>query len=189
MALNDKQKIFIREMVLHGDENKAVIAAYPHLQPTDRKLIRTYCGRLMKNVEISTEIQQQAAKVQQMAQEKAAELLKDEIVSTFLTVKRKREILQAIAEGTLQIPTQKVVWDKDKEKYVKVPVLEIPDHSARMQAIALDNKMTGDDAAVKFDHTTKGKAISSGVNYEALTDSVLDALIAAEVKTTGEGED
>lgn len=122
MALKKEYKVFVQEMNRHGDENKAVIKAYPHLKG-DAKKIRTYCGRLMKIVEISTAINKRAAKIEALATNKAVDDLKDEIVMEALTVAKKRQILRQIAEG------------------------EQNDLIARMKAIDLDNKMAGDYAA------------------------------------------
>jgi hypothetical protein len=127
MALKKEYKIFINEMIKHGDENKAVLKAYPHLKG-DVKKIRTYCGRLLKNVEVAESINKKATKIAEMATNKAVEELKEQIKVEVLTAARKRELLHSIAENT----------DNDI--------------MARIKAIEVDNKMTGDNAPVKQEH-------------------------------------
>lgn len=141
MALKKEYQIFINEMVKHGDENKAIVKAYPHLKG-DAKKIRTYCGRLMKNIEVSTAINKKASKIAEIATNKAIEVLKDEIVTEALTAAKKREILRQIVEGELKVGGK------------------APDHIAIMKAIEIDNKMAGDNAPEKLDHTTKGKSMA-----------------------------
>jgi len=155
MALKREYQIFVDEMVKHGDENKAILKAYPHLKG-DAKRIRTYCGRLMKNVEVREAINKKASKIANLATKKAVEALKDEIVAEVLTVARKREILHKIAT------------DDKKDLF------------ARMKAIEIDNKMAGDNAPTKAELTGKdGKPLPTApspivfMSADKLTDEQL----------------
>lgn len=70
-----------------------------------------------------------------------------------LTRDEKREILAQIASGELEIHTRRPVWNSSEKKFVMVPFVAIPEATDRMKAIDLDNKMEGDYAPVKQEHS------------------------------------
>jgi hypothetical protein len=188
MKLKKEYQVFIREMIKHGDERKAYKKAYPNTTKEDA--IRKGCHRLSQNVTVQAAIRTEAEKIQAIATQEAITELKEEIKAEVLTAAQKREILFKIANGLLEIPTKKPVWDHMAKKYVFVPMLEIPDHAARMKAIELDNKMSGDIAPSKHELTGKdGKPIQSvatlksNVDVTQLPDNVLHAILKARVKT------
>lgn len=159
MALNKAQNVFVDEMIKHGDEDLAVVIAYPHLKG-DNKQIRTYCGRLMKNVEISSVIQQRASEIRQLATSEAVELLKNEIVANTLTAIEKRNLLATIARGEARI--QESYFDKESgemESYLREPSA-----FEKIKAIEVDNKMAGDNAATKQDIKVDG--ITAAINED-----------------------
>lgn len=145
--MNSAQKIFVDEMIKHGNEEKAVLKAYPHLKG-DKKRIRTYCGRLMKNVEVSTIIQQKAKEIEELATNKAVDELKGKIVANTLEAIEKRNLLAQIARGDMRITETYVNSKGQVKKYDRHP-----DAYEKMKAIEMDNKMSGDNAPSKVDLT------------------------------------
>lgn len=136
-------KTFVDEMIMHGDPTKAYMAAYPKAKVTSAR-VKSY--NLLQNVTISELIKENSEKITAIATEKAIDELKDKIVCDTLTTLHKREILFKIASGELK--TEKVVFTKDGANTIMCK----PSHSDIMQAIDLDNKMTGDNAPVKTDN-------------------------------------
>ncbi|WP_343302863.1 terminase small subunit [Chitinophaga niabensis] len=137
VALKPEHKNFIKHYVKTGDHIGAYQKAFPH---SDRKSAATNGGRLLKNEEIAEAIRREASKISKKAEEKATNELKDEIKGEVLTAIEKRDLLRRIAKGEL-------VNGK------KATIAEM------IKAIEVDNKMGGDNAPDKLDHTTKGKAL------------------------------
>jgi hypothetical protein len=154
MVLKKEYQVFVDEIVKHGDPKKAVMKAYPKTK--GEAAISKQCHRLSKNVYVQAAIKERSQKIEAIATQKAAEELSGKIVANTLTAMRKREILQQIAEGSLEVTVRKPVFDKESGKWVTVPVKEMPDHSTRMRAIDLDNKMAGDYAPEKKDLNLNG---------------------------------
>lgn len=144
--MKKQHQIFVDEMVKHGDQIKAYMTAYPKAK---EETARVESYRLLQIPTVSEAIKEHSEKIKAIATQKAAEELKEVIVGNTLTAHRKREILHGIAEGTLAIKVKKRFWDKVQEKYVIKEVSQFPDHTTRMKAIDLDNKMTGDYAPEK----------------------------------------
>jgi hypothetical protein len=161
MALNKAQKIFVAEMSKHGDEDLATELAYPQLKG-DAKKIRTYCGRLLKNVEIAQEIQQLSTKFQQLATSKAVEEIKTELVSNALTAIEKRNLLSEIARGDARIQEQFMKYNKKGEPEMETYYRE-PTPFERMKAIEIDGKMAGDFAPIKQDVKIEEKVSEESV--------------------------
>jgi hypothetical protein len=157
MPLNKAQKIFVEEMVRHGDEDLAVEIAYPQLKGNNKQ-IRTYCGRLMKNEEIASVIHQRSSEIQQLATSEATESLKNEIVSNALTAIEKRNLLSEIAKGSARIQESFMKWNKKGEPEMETWYRE-PTAFEKIKAIEVDNKMAGDNAVIKQDLTSKGESV------------------------------
>lgn len=137
MALKAEHKIFVKWMAKTGDHILSYQKAFPQ---ADRKTAATNGGRLLKNAEIAEAIRQQAEKISKKAEKEAVEELKEEIKGDVLTAAQKRELLRQIANGE-EINGKR------------------PSFQDRLKAIEIDNKMAGDNAPDKLDHTTKGKAL------------------------------
>lgn len=158
MALNKAQKVFVKEMCSHGDEDLATVKAYPQLKG-DAKRIRTYCGRLMKNVEIASEIQQLSTKIQQVATREAADELKNEIMSTALSAIEKRNLLSDIARGNARVQEHFMKYNSKGEPEMESYYRE-PTATEKMKAIEIDSKMAGDYAVIKKELTVENKGVS-----------------------------
>lgn len=154
MPLKKEHRIFVEEMVKHGDRIKAYRIAYPKAKADATAKVNA--TRLLTNATISTAIKEKSQKIEAIATNKAAEELKDKIVANVATAMEKREILLRIMRGELEIDVKKPVWDREQGKWVFVPMKEKPDHSTRMKAIDLDNKMAGDYAPEKKDLNLNG---------------------------------
>jgi hypothetical protein len=148
MELKREHQIFVTEMIKHGDEVRAYKAAYPKAK--NAHAIRKGCLRMSQNVSVQFSIKETAERIRLQAEHQATEALKDKIVGDTLTRQKKLEIVHQIATGALEIPVKKPVWDKAQNKYVLVPMVELPDHAARLKAIEVDNKMNGDNAPDKI---------------------------------------
>ena len=158
MALNKAQKVFVAEMAKHGDEDLATGTAYPQLKG-DTKKIRTYCGRLLKNVEIAKEIQQLSTKFQQLATSKAVEEIKNDLVSNAMSAIEKRNLLSEIARGDARIQEHFMKYNKKGEPEMESYYRE-PTPFENMKAIEIDSKMSGDYAPVKKDIKIENKGVS-----------------------------
>lgn len=148
MAISKKHAVFIDEMIKHGDPVKAYKAAYPNAKGQTPR-VESY--RLLKNPTIAAAIKEASDKIRNQAQQEAVSELKEELKGNILTRQKKLEILYKIACGELEIPVKKPVWDKSQNKYVFVPMMEVPDHAAMIKAIEIENKMTGDYAPEKWE--------------------------------------
>jgi hypothetical protein len=161
MAIKKQHQVFIDEMIKHGDQVKAYRAAYPK---ASEESARVNCYKLLQNTTIADAIKTASDQIRNQAQQEAVQELKEELKGDILTRQKKLEILNKIANGELEIPVKKPVWDKSQNKYVFVPMMEVPDHAARIKAIEVDNKMTGDNAPIKSELTGKdGKPIQTTV--------------------------
>lgn len=172
--MKKQHEIFAREMAKHGNAVKAYKSAYCKVKSDKTAL--TNASRLLKNATIKEAIAEESKKIATLATQAAAEELKEEIKASVLSAARKRAILRQIAEGELQIPAKKPVWDREQKKYVFVPILELPDHAARMKAIEIDNKMVGDNAPEKH------------LNYNTDVSGLSDDELEQELKSYGFGD-
>lgn len=147
MALKPEWKKFIREMNKHGDAIEAYLKAYP--KATSRKSAATSAERLLKKAEIQRLLKSNP-EIQQKAMEKAIEELKEELKFEVLESAKKRQILYDIATGVHKPKEYFTKKDGTVGSYSRdsSPV-EI------MRAIEIDNRMAGDDAPQKHDHTVK----------------------------------
>lgn len=153
MALKKEYQVFVDEMIKHGDEHRAYQKAYPKTK--NKHAIRKGCLRLSQNVSVSAAIKTEVDKIKATATQQAIAELKNEIKGNILTRQQKQEILYKIAMGELAIPVKKPVWDHKQKKYVTISMMEVPDHAAMIKAIEIENKMSGDYAPEKWEHTGK----------------------------------
>lgn len=98
----------------------------------------------------------------------------EQAVFRVLSVARKREILRQIADGELEIPVKRPVWDKDQNKWVSATVISTPSHADRMKAIDLDSKLSGDFAPEEVDLDVN---LNTGVDLSKLTDEQLNKIL------------
>lgn len=184
MALKKQHQIFVDEMVKHGDHVKAYMAAYPKAKKESAR-VKSY--NLLQNDTIKNFIAEQSDKIKTTATEQAITELKEEIKGNILTRQKKLEILHQIATGELEIPVKKPVWDQAQKKYVLIPTMEPPDHNARIKAMEVDCKMTGDFAPAKWEVTkpieVKNVAATPEIDYEKLPTDVLKNLLLAGKKS------
>jgi hypothetical protein len=68
-----------------------------------------------------------------------------------MTAVERKELLTKIALGEVKIPTNKYQYDSKIGAWMDIDVLELPDHQARIKAIAELNKMEGDYSPIKTD--------------------------------------
>jgi hypothetical protein len=71
----------------------------------------------------------------------------------------RMSILTQIARGDTRVRRDKFFYDSKEGLVVSQEVEELPDCNERVKAIAELNKMCGDYAPIKNDHTSKGEAI------------------------------
>jgi hypothetical protein len=89
----------------------------------------------MKNDEIAAIIKQKAKRIEEIAQSKAVDELKDKIVADVMESTEKRNMLAKIARGEM------IVTEGRKKRTA--------DFYERLKAIEIDNKMSGDNAPEK----------------------------------------
>lgn len=155
-SIKRQYQVFIDEMVKHGDQVQAYKTAYPNCRNEATARVNSY--RLLQNATIQKAISEEAEKLRSIATQQAITELKEEIKGNVLSALEKRLLLRQIACGEIEIPVKKPVWDKLQGKFVFVPIVEVPDYGARIRAIEVDNKMSGDNAPEKNEITGKGGA-------------------------------
>jgi hypothetical protein len=95
----------------------------------------------------------------------AAEAIKKELVAIdtaaaiearkrdILTAEERKEYLTKIVKGEIEVPYKEAKWDQITKKFVTLSFIELPNHTARINAIAELNKMEGDYAPTKVEET------------------------------------
>lgn len=176
MALKREWQTFIREFNKHGNGTRAYQTAYPHVKP---QTARVEAYRLSKTPAVLQEITKYQAKIDSMAQKKAATALAGQMVADILTGDRKKQILRDIAEGKLVYKTLAPKFDPETGKWgSEVTAVSEPSLLERLKAIELHNKMTGEFAPDKLrvDHTTQGEKVGFSVDFDAMPVEILQSL-------------
>lgn len=138
---------FIKDLLRKGLDRKTVLAkVVKKWQNLSTRVIDRRLNEAKK--QLQAEIKQIEAGTQEGVQ-KEIEARKEKI----LTVVERMEILSSIARGEIPL-TKPIVVDKSIE-LIKV----VPDWMDRKSAIAELNKMQGEYAPAKIDHTTKGEKL------------------------------
>lgn len=139
-------QVFINEMIKHGDKVRAYKTAYPETN-TDKSAL-TCSGRLLKNVDILKAIKSAADKASQIANSNAIQASAMSEASNLLSAIEKRTILAKIARGDAQIMENAVTKDGEIITFFRTP-----NSNEIIKAIESDNKMTGENAPTKLEHS------------------------------------
>lgn len=144
--LKPSWKIFCHDYILNENHRKAYAKAFPSCSAISIPVLSL---RLLKKPLIQKYINEHAdtilkEEIAEKAKIKAIEDLKDKMVSTTLSRFSKLELLSKIANGSIEIPKKRIVWDKEKKKNVTITIMEAPSAIERLRAIEIDNKMSGD---------------------------------------------
>ena len=142
-------QIFTNEMIKHGDKVRAYKTAYPNAK-SDRAALNN-SARLMKNDSILSAIKEGQDQVKRIASDVAVgEAAKKESV-VLLTAIEKRQILAKIARGEYIIEEHAVT------RVGVLPYTRTPNPQEIAKAIEIDNKMTGENAPTKLEHSGEVK--------------------------------
>lgn len=177
MELKPKYKLFADTYLSTGDPIAAYQKAYPNATKNSAR-VKSYT--LLQNVTISAYIKEISYKIEAEAQNKLVNKLSDREAYNLLTYQEKREILAKISRGEILIPVKKVVWDDEQRKFVNIEMMEVADHSARMKALDLDNKMTGHEAPKKIANTDKDGNDVRQIDLSKMTPDQLNVLLQAK---------
>lgn len=142
-----KQIEFIKDLLRESGKRGEILAKF--VKVWQNASTRTFDRRL-KEAEKALQIEFKA--IEQKTEEsiaKEVEVRKTKILTAF----ERQEILTKIASGELE--REEIFFDKGQPKKIKVK----PNFSDISKAIAELNKMQGDYAPQKLDHTTKGNEI------------------------------
>lgn len=156
-----KWRRFAQEYCSHGDRTKAYMTAYPNAKDTTAR-VKSY--DMLRKPEVQQFIREYTEmadavklKVMDKVEARAVERLADKLVTMILTADQKKEILRQIAMGELREKTYKPVWEEDDQgngKWVsKLVAIAEPTMQDRLKAIEIHNKMTGDNAPDKLQHS------------------------------------
>ncbi len=126
--MNLRHETFIREMITHGDRQKAYLAAYP--SSTYDAAYNNAC-RLLAIPAISERIQ----KAVQEAEEQVAERYREQCAQAAATVLARRVALAAIIRR--EAVDEKIVTSRGKAYLLRQP----PSISDMLKAIELDNEL------------------------------------------------
>jgi len=163
---------FIVDCLRKGEQRKAILAKFGKKWQSASE--RTFDRRLRQAETISQDQQQRIKSIAEQSIINEAEVLKSKILTSI----ERQELLTKIAIGEIEIPTERPQWDKQQEKFVMIPVLELADHSTRIRAVAELNKMDGSYVPVKIAQTDKeGNDITP-----TITNYVIPAIGEIELK-------
>lgn len=147
---NEQAQIdFIAECLNNGEQRKDILAKF-HKKWQSVK-VRTFDTRLKAATKASQAQQQRIKDLAEGQVAKEVEALKGKIMSAI----ERQDYLTKIVNGEIEIPYTEVKWDTNQKKFVTIKFVELAPHTARISAIAELNKMGGDYAATKIDHTIK----------------------------------
>lgn len=172
--------VFIREVAKTGHQAEAYRKAYPKVK--SMAAARANASKLMCKPEIVEGIKRLQERSAKMAETQAAKELKDQIVTETLTAERKKEILREIAEGKALYKEMIPFYDENANDgqgaWVSKPVkFSQPTLADRIRAIEVHNKMTGDFAPDKLDHTSKGDKIgNTSIDFDSMPIEMLESL-------------
>ncbi len=155
-ASSTAQEEFIKTLLRKGEKRKSILTKF--VKKFEVGSVRTFDRRL-KSAEESISKEQKS--IQSKVEEKAASEI-SERVAQILTEVERQNLLTEIALGKIEIPIKKPQWDHAQKKFIFIPMMEVPDHSTRIRAIAELNKMDGAYAPTKQQITlTEDKPILS----------------------------
>ena len=138
-------QVFINEMIKHGDKVRAYKTAYPTAK-SERSALNN-SARLLKNDAILSAIKSGQAKAAELAQNAAVEAASKNELGTLLTAIEKRSILAKIARGEQDVQEFAIT------KMGPIEYTRKPNPQEISKAIEIDNKMTGDNAPSKLEHS------------------------------------
>ena len=157
MELSQKHKAFADEIIKGRTPQEAYATAYPNAKPTSCR-VESY--KLLQKPTIADYIKEVSSKIADLANNKAAEELKDKIVSNVFTAEEKKQILRDIAIGKLTYKTYEPVYDEKTEKWGTKPIsVAEPNLDQRIKAIQAHNLMTGDNAPPRAAIDEEGKTV------------------------------
>lgn len=170
--MNKAQEKFANEMIRHGNTVKAYRKAYPSCKSDQAAKVNA--NRLLKNATIQLKIKQGGEIVSNLAQEEAVNEAKDEFKGTLLTSLQKRSILAEIANGDARIQERLIKYNSKGDPEIEFYYRE-PNAMEKIKAIDIENKMTGDNAAIRQDLTSKGESLNNALIEQKRFDQLLKA--------------
>jgi hypothetical protein len=124
--LNPQQEVFVKEMVEHGDRNKAYRVAYP-----DADNVYNSAYRLSRNVLVKTAIDE-CLKQKEAERE---ERMEDEYYQRMVAIEKKRTILSRIINGEMLF--EKLAYTREGVEVMKLR----PSVTELCRAIDMDNAL------------------------------------------------
>lgn len=101
--------------------------------------------------------QQQHAEKQNAIKKELAKVDKQMAIKArkreIMTTSERKVLLTKIAKGEVKIPFKEAKWDHEQKKFKMLSFVELPNHAARIKAIAELNLMEGDYAPAKIAQT------------------------------------
>lgn len=141
----DRQQIeFIKSLVRKGMSRADIMVKFQKKWPLSRS--RFDVRKAIANKEMTEENQS----IQKTAEANISKEAK-ELQAKIMTSLERQAYLSQIARGEIEIPTTKPMATKDGIEMIHL--IELPNHSDRIKAIAELNKMHGDYAPTKTDIT------------------------------------
>lgn len=131
-----KHEIFILEMIKHGDQVMAYMAAYPK---SNRNAARVSAHKLLQKATIQNRLKQESERIKSQS----VVLLRDTERKEILDSISRQALLSEIALGNVE--SQREILTKDANgQPMRVVVKHRGELNARIKALDILNKMTGD---------------------------------------------
>lgn len=149
---------FIQDCLREGQKRKAILAKF--VKKWQDTSPRTFDRRLKQ---AEGQLHEEQRRVKAMA-EHDVEIEAGELKSKIIDSLQRQHILSQIATGQIKIPNTKFFFDGKAGEVVSEEIEELPDHAARIKAIAELNKMDGSYAPAKQELDIKNSKISVKIN-------------------------
>lgn len=185
MELSQKHKVFAEAIIDGLSPSDAYYKAY---NSENKETCRSRGHKLSQNVTIAKYIKEKASKIEELATNKAADVLKDKIVSQVLTVEERKQILTDIALGKIQYKTYEVIQNENEDTGevtfgTKPITVAEPMISDRIRAISELSRMVGDYATTKVAQTdSEGKDVKQ-IDYSKISKEALKELLNAATES------
>lgn len=159
----------IKEIALGKERGPVLSKTVKKWQMSDRTFDRYWKIANQQHQENQSKIKEAVAEVDVRA---AVEARKKEI----MTADERKEYLTKLVQGKIKIPYSEKKWNPDTKKFETLKFVELPNHTARISAIAELNKMDGDYAPAKVAQTdSKGDDLPV-TDYSKMSLKDLEAL-------------
>lgn len=131
-TVNKRHETFIKEMILHGDQVKAYIKAYPK---SGKENARVQSYKLLQNPTIGNVIRDKRKEIADAEFEALKQERVQQAIKGTIEVWEADAVLSDIIMGKMTHKRKVVVFNKEKKVYETVVIEEAADHTAKVAAV------------------------------------------------------